>query len=191
MTDVPFHLRPWREGDAQSSQFYLDSGLTYSGAPATTISGLGHLEGQTVDILSDGAPHPQRVVTGGAITLQRSASVVQVGLPCPCFYRSMRIDSGAQDGTAQGKTKRIHKAVLRFLNTGGGSYGGSENALDDLQFRTAADPMGAAVPLFTGDKVVSWPDGYNTDAYMIYTNTQPTAATLVALMPQVQTQDAR
>lgn len=188
---VEYMERPWREGDSQASQFYVDSGLTYSGAPATTISGLGHLEGQTVDVLTDGAPHPQRVVTGGQITLQRASSVVQVGLPAPCFYRSMRLDVGAADGTAQGKTKRIHKAVMRFLNTGGGSYGGSENALDDLQFRTAADPMGAPVPLFTGDKVVSWPDGYTTDAYMIYTNEQPTAATLVALMPQIHTQDAR
>lgn len=188
---VEFMERPWRDGDAQSAQFYLDCGLTYSGAPATTISGLSHLEGQTVDVLADGAPHPQRVVTGGAITLQRAASVVQVGLPCPCYFKSMRLEAAAADGTAQGKTKRIHKAVLRFLNTGGGSYGGTDTALDDLQLRTAADPMGQAVPLFSGDKVVSWPDGYTTDAFMIYRNTQPTAATLVALMPQVVTQDSR
>ncbi|MFY7949151.1 MAG: hypothetical protein ACOVRP_08050 [Gemmatimonas sp.] len=188
---VEYMERPWRSGDPQSRQFYVDSGLTYDGAPATTISGLAHLEGQTVDVLSDGAPHPQRVVTGGQITLQRPASIVQVGLPCPCVYRSMRLDAGASDGTAQGKTKRIHKAVMRFLNTGGGRYGGAENALDDLQFRTAADPMGAPVPLFSGDKVVSWPDGYTTDAYMMFVNDQPTAVTLVAVAPQVVTQDAR
>lgn len=188
---VEYMERPWRKGDTQASQFYVDSGLTYSGTPVTTISGLGHLEGQVVDVLTDGAPHPQRTVTGGQITLQRAASVVNVGLPCPCLYRSMRLEAGASDGTAQGKTKRIHKAVLRFLNTGGGRYGGAENALDDLQFRTAADPMGAPVPLFSGDKIVSWPDGYTTDAYMMFVNDQPTAVTLVALAPQVHTQDAR
>ena len=188
---VEYMERPWREGDPQSRQFYVDSGLTYDGAPAATISGLAHLEGQTVDVLSDGAPHPQRVVTGGQVTLQRPASVVHVGLPCPCLYRSMRMEAGSSDGTAQGKTKRIHKAVLRFLNTGGGRYGGSDSALDDLQFRTSADPMGAPVPLFSGDKVVSWPDGYTTDAYMMFVNEQPTAVTLVALAPQLVTQDAR
>lgn len=188
---VEYMERPWRRGDAQSRQFYVDSGLTYDGAPATTISGLAHLEGQTVDVLSDGAPHPQRVVTAGQITLQRAAAVVQVGLPCPCVYRSMRLEAGASDGTAQGKTKRIHKAVLRFLNTGGGRYGGAEGALDDVQFRTAADLMGVPAPLFSGDKVVSWPDGYTTDAYMMFVNDQPTAATLVAMAPQIVTQDAR
>jgi hypothetical protein len=34
--------------------FYVDCGLTYSGAPATTISGLTHLEGQAVNVLADG-----------------------------------------------------------------------------------------------------------------------------------------
>jgi len=29
-----------------ANAFFVDSGLTYSGAPATTISGLGHLEGK-------------------------------------------------------------------------------------------------------------------------------------------------
>ncbi len=188
---VEYLNRAWRTGDAQSSAFYMDSGLTYSGGPVTTISGLGHLEGLTVDILSDGAPHPQRVVTSGAITLQRAASIVQIGLPCPCKYRSMRLEGGASDGTAQGKTKRIHKGVLRFLNTGGGSYGSSDANLDDLQFRQASDPMDAPVPLFSGDKVVPWPEGYNSDAYMMYVNEQPTPATLVGLMPQVVVQDAR
>lgn len=188
---VEYMDRPWREGDTQSSSFYVDSGLTYSGTATTTITGLGHLEGMTVDVLTDGAPHPQRVVTSGAITLQRASTVVQIGLPCPCRYRSMRLEAGSSDGTSQGKTKRIHKAVLRFLNTGGGKYGSSADNMDSLNFRSASDPMGAAVPLFSGDKVVPWPEGYNTDAYMMFTNEQPTPVTLMGLFPQIVTQDAR
>lgn len=188
---VEYMNRAWREGDTPASAFYVDSGLTYDGASTSTISGLGHLEGQTVDVLIDGAAHPQRVVTAGSISLQRAASVVQVGLPCPCKYRSMRLEGGSRDGTSQGKTKRIHKGVLRFLNTGGGSYGSSDTNLDDLQFRQAIDPMNAPVPLFSGDKVVPWPEGYNSDAYMMFVNDQPTPAILVGLMPQMVVNDAR
>ena len=54
-----------RQFVAQADAFFVDSGLTYRGAEASTISGLGHLEGQTVSILADGAVHPQRVVTSG------------------------------------------------------------------------------------------------------------------------------
>lgn len=188
---VEYMERPWRLGDAQSSSFYVDCGLTYNGAPTSTISGLGHLEGMTVDILADGSPQPQRVVTGGAITLQRTASIAQIGLPCPCKYRSMRIEAGAADGTAQGKTKRIHKSVMRFLNTGGGRFGSRADNMDGITFRKASDPMTAPVPLFNGDKVVTWPEGYNGDGYVMYQNDQPTPATLVAFMPQIVTQDAR
>ena len=189
---VEYLERPYRLGDAQSSQFYVDSGLTYTGAATTTISGLGHLEGQTVSVLVDGAPHPNVVVTSGAITLQIEGTTVQVGLPCPARYRSMRLEAGARDGTSQGKTKRIHKCVLRLLYTGGGKYGALNGGpMDYLLLRSSSARMNEPAPLFTGDKVVPWPDGYNTDAYVGFEIDQPVNAVLVAVMPQIVTQDAR
>lgn len=190
---VEYMERPFRAGDAQASQFYVDSGLTYEGAATTTISGLGHLEGQVVSVLCNGAPHPNVTVTAGAVTLQLAATTAQIGLPCPARYRSMRLEAGAGDGTAQGKTKRIHKLVLRLLNTGGGKYGALKPGLpmDALLLRTASDRMDQPAPLFSGDKVVSWPEGYNTEAYVGFEIDQPVAATIVAIMPQISTQDSR
>jgi hypothetical protein len=63
--------------------------------------------------------------------------------------------------------------------------------MDPLYFRKASDSMGAPVPLYSGDKVVTWPEGYNGDAYLMYENDQPTPATLVAIMPQIVVQDSR
>ena len=191
---VEFMERYYRRGDAQASQFYVDSGLTYTGPATTTITGLGHLEGTTVSILANGAPHPDRVVTAGAITLQLPATVAQVGLACPCKYRSMRIEAGALDkGTAQGKTKRIHKMVARFQDTGGGKYSAldGDSPSDFFLFRTANAPMDQPAPLFSGDKVVSWPNGYDAEGYVGFENDQPTAVTIIAFAPQVVTQDAR
>lgn len=189
---VEYLERPYRIGDSQASQFYVDSGLTYTGTATTTISGLSHLEGQTVSVLVNGAPHPNVVVTSGAISLQIPATTAQIGLPCPARYRSMRLEAGAQDGTAQGKTKRIHKCVLRLLYTGGGKYGAMNGGpMDYLMLRPANAAMDLPAPLFTGDKVVPWPDGYNTDAYVGFEIDQPVNAVLVAVMPQVVTNDAR
>lgn len=187
---IEYMDRPYQDGDPQNRQFYVDSGLIYNGAPATTISGLGHLEGQTVDVLANGAPHPQRVVTGGAITLQAAYPVVAVGLPAPCKLRTMRMEAGAADGTAQGKTKRMHKMVFRFLNTGGGKYGPDDDNMDYFMFGQG-QPMNQPVPLFTGDKVVDWPKGYETEAYVQYVNDQPMAVTLEGVYPQIQTFDSR
>lgn len=190
---VEYLERPFRTGDTQASQFYVDSGLTYNGAPTTTITGLGHLEGMTVNVLLDGAPHPDRVVTSGSITLQRAGSIVQIGLACPARWRSMRLEAGAADGTAQGKTKRAHKVTFRLDNTGSGKYGALVDGfpMDFFQFRTASDAMDQPVPLFTGDKTVDWPKGYDADGYFGFSIDQPVAATIVAVMPIITVQDGR
>lgn len=186
---VEYLEREYQQGEAQADAFYVDCGLTYSGSPATTISGLGHLEGQTVQVLADGAAHPSRTVTSGQITLQRSASKVQIGLGYVSTIQTTRIDAGAGDGTAQGKTKRITKAVVRFYNTLGGFIGPDATTLDEIQFRKPSDPMDAPPPLFTGDKLVDWPGGYDFDGYAMVRQVQPLPMTLVALMPQVHTFD--
>lgn len=188
---VEYQAAAWASDQAQSSAFYVDSGATYDGAPTTTISGLDYLEGEEVSVLADGAPHPVCIVDGGAIELQAAASVVQVGLAMRARVCTMRLEAGSQDGTAQGKTKRVHKVVYRFDNTATGSFGATEDQLDDFTFRTASDLMGQPVPPFTGDKVVSWPGGYSADAYLWYVNDKPLPATLVAIFPQLVTQDAR
>jgi hypothetical protein len=186
---VEYLEREYRDGDTQASCFYVDSGATYSGAPATTISGLTWLEGQTVQVLADGAAHPDRVVTGGAITLQVAASTVHVGLGYTSKIQTNRIEAGAADGTAQGKTKRINKCVLRFYNTLGAKAGPDADTLDELQFRSASDPMNQPPPLFSGDKLMEWPGGYDFDGYVMVEQVQPFPMTLVAVMPQVTTFD--
>lgn len=180
----------YKDGDAQSSCFYVDAGATYNGSPATTISGLTWLEGQTVQVLADGAAHPDRVVTSGAITLQRSASVVQVGLGYASTLRTTRIEAGAGDGTSQGKSKRITKVVFRFYNTLGAKVGPDETMLDTIQFRTGSDLMDQAPPLFTGDQgPIDWPGGYDFDGFIMVKQDQPLPMTVVSIMPQVHTFD--
>lgn len=186
---VEYLEREYQDGDAQSSCFYVDSGATYSGSPATTISGLGYLEGQTVQVLTDGAAHPDRVVTSGAITLQYPGSVINVGLPCPAKLRATRLEAGAGDGTAQGKSKRITKAVIRFYNTLGAKAGPDMNTLDTIEFRTGSDRMDQAPPLFTGDKLIDWPGGYDFDGFVMVVQDQPLPMTVVAIMPQLHTFD--
>jgi len=49
--------------------------------------------------------------------------------------------------------------------------------------------MDQALDPFTGDKLVEWPNGYDFDGYLIVSQEQPLPMTLVAIMPQVTTQD--
>lgn len=174
---------------ALSNAFFVDSGLSYNGAATTTLSGLGHLEGKNVQVLVNGAAHPDRVVTSGAITLQTAATTAAVGLGYESTVQTMRIEAGARDGTAQGKTKRINKMVIRFLATVGAVAGPDENNLDRIQFRTGSDLMDQSVPLFTGDKLMEWPSGYDFDGYVVIKQDQPLPMTIVAIMAQLHTMD--
>jgi hypothetical protein len=179
------------EGDDQMAWAYSDMMLTYDSAAATTISGLDHLEGKEVWILADGARHPNRTVTAGAITLQRAASVAQIGLPSPGLLVPMDLEGGSQTGTAQGKTKRCHLMVLRVNNTLGGQAGPDASNLAEIKFRTPAVPMGSAPPPFTGDVEIEWPGDYAKTMQIRIVKDRPMPITVVAIMPQVVVQEGR
>lgn len=185
-------------GEPQNEAFYVDCGLTYRGAPATTISGLEHLEGQEVALLVDGAAHPRRTVQDGTVTLQLPGSLVHVGIPQVCAIEPMELNAGSADGTAQGKTKRITNVVIRFWRSLGGKAGPADPlsrpagaGLQVLSLRKPADPMNQPVPLFSGDFEIPWDSGYERQARMRYENDQPLPVTILAIMPILHVSDDR
>jgi hypothetical protein len=176
-------------GDAPEDAFYVDCGITYDGTATATITGLDHLEGEEVAILADGATHPNRTVESGQITLDRPASVVHVGLPMISRLVPMRIETGAPDGTSQGKTKRIHSITARFLDTLGGRIGRYGGDLDDISLRFPDVPMDSPPPIGSGDHHLSFGGDYDTDALIEIRQDQPLPMTVVAIMPRMRTYD--
>jgi len=180
-----------QDDDLQSDAFYVDAGITYSGPATTQLTGLSHLEGQQVAVLTDGAVHPNQTVTNGEIALQWPAEVVQIGIPTRARVQTTQLNAGAADGTAQGKTKRVTNVVTRFYRSQGGSVGPSFDEMETLNFRTPSNAMGQAVPLFTGDIESNWPGGYETQSCICYENDQPLPVTLLGFFPIVVTNDDR
>lgn len=157
-----------------------------------SVSGIDHLEGETVTILADGAVYPDFVVSGGTVVLVEPASKITVGLPYISVVTPMPLEAGASDGTSQGKTKRISRCTLRFSDTLGARYGRSEiSQMDVVLSRDGGGLMDAPPNLFTGDVSVSWPDGYTDSAEITVMQDLPLPCTLVAIMPQMVTQDNR
>jgi len=139
------------KGDVVEDAFFVDSGLSYNGAATTTISGLGHLEGETVQVFADGAVHPDRTVSSGSISLSRSATKVSVGLPYIAKLRTLDPEVQTQDGPSQGKTRRIERITLRLVDTFNLKFKVNEKDLEIIPFRESTMPMGS-IQLFTGDK---------------------------------------
>jgi hypothetical protein len=153
------------------------------------LAGLNHLEGQTVSILVDGATHPNKVVASNSITLDRFGTDVKIGLGFTSILKTMRIDAGSQDGTSQGKTKRIFEVTARLFETVGVEVGPDLDNMERVPFRTSADPMDQGIPPFTGDKQVEFRGNYDTDGFMIVRQTQPLPLTILSLYPRLITND--
>ncbi len=168
---------------------FLDSALSYSGTAATTFTGLDHLEGQTVAILADGATHPDKPVSSGSVVLDRSATNVKMGLAYHSILKTMRIDAGSQDGTSQGKTKRIYEITARLYQSVGVEVGPDLSNMERIPFRTSANPMDEGIPVFTGDKEVEFRGNYDTDGYILVRQTQPLPFTILSLYPRLVTND--
>jgi hypothetical protein len=176
------------EADAEDA-FFVDSGLAYDDVPATTITGLFHLEGQTVDILADGIVIAPQVVSNGSITLATAASKVTVGLNIVARAKMLRIEAGAANGTALGKTRRTHRVGIMLHRTGGFKLGPDFDNMSEIVFREADDDMDEAVPLFTGIKSEEFAANYDFENNICWEQTDPLPGTILAVMPQMVTED--
>lgn len=178
------------QGIVPSSQYFVDCGLTYNSTPATVISGLSHLNGYSVSILADGNVVPRQVVSGGQITLDVAASVVQVGLPYVSDVETLRIEAPDNRGTLQNRRVAIPQVTLRFWNSRGGYLGPSDpgddttTGLDEIDQRNPEDPIQTAIPLRTQDYLQSMDGSYSQDAHIFFRQIDPLPFALLALVPQ-------
>jgi len=141
--------------------FFVDCGLTYDGAPTSTFSGLGHLEGEEVAILGDGAVFPSRTVVGGQVSLQDGEKVSKASIGLPYHSQIHTLDPGVSrgDGSGLGRRKKITKVMVDLYETGQlmGRTAGSAKA-ETIVLRSTSDLMDEPVPLTSGWKTFR-PDG--------------------------------
>jgi hypothetical protein len=172
------------DADDKNYAFFMDSGLTYIGAPASRFTGLNHLVGETVTVLANGAVRPPVVVqSDGSITLTKPASIVSVGLPYTAYIKSTRYEAGQNEGTAQTKTGRIQQIGIRMYNTLGLRYGPSDDKMYEIFYRKSYDRMDHSPPLFTGDQIVKYPQDYDVDRRVVIESYQPYPATILGIVP--------
>lgn len=154
----------------------------------TTITGLGHLEGQTVKVLGDGAPQADRTVSSGAITLEHPACTVHVGLGYTGILVPARLDPGGREGTAQGRPQHEAKLAVDFLRTMGGRIfrrrdDGTALPAETIPYRRPADLMDVRLDLFTGWKQLNLAAGWDLDPDLVIEQHLPLPMILRAIVP--------
>lgn len=171
--------------------FFVDSGLTYAGAAATVISGLGHLEGQAVVALADGNVVRGLTVSGGAVTLPNAATKVHVGLPMVASLQTLDLDLGNVQGlgTVQGRQKSVSEVTLRVEETRGiwiGPNDGTRESGKLVEYKQrATEAWNEAIGLYTGDLSITVPWDWNTAGRVWLKQFDPLPMTILAIMPDV------
>jgi len=168
---------------------FVDSALRYSGPAVSALSGLFHLEGESVKIVANGALHPDRVVSGGKIALDVQATNVWAGLAYTSRVRTVRQEVQAM-GTAQGKTKRIPRITVRVHNSIGGLIGpGDEALMEELVRRDQSDPMDASPPMRSGDFDAYLASDFDVDGRIAIVQAEPMPLDIISIMPLMSIAD--
>ena len=169
------------DAEDTTDAFFVDSGLSLHAVnPVQTVSGLAHLEGQTVAILADGAVQPEKTVSDGTVVLDKPAKTVHVGLP----FSSVLQPTAAAGLTAPARDRKIRivGAVLRLYKTLGFSIGTAVRAEAPV-FRTFADVAGKAPALFSGCKKVAFTGDWDDMPVLSIKQEQPLPLTVLAVYP--------
>lgn len=158
----------------------------------TTISGLDHLEGETVQVVGDGAPQTEKTVASGAITLDSPACTVHAGLGYDGFVVPLVTDAGSRMGTALGKIQRQHRIDIALLKSMGGKvFALGSEATEQIPYRRAQDRMDLRLQPFTGFKEVPLGGSAVRDPKFAIQQDVPLPFCLAAVVPHQNVGEAR
>ena len=156
-----------------------NTGITNYEVARDKISGLDYLEGKKLNILADGAVHPQRVVSSGEISLERAASVVHLGLPYESDLNTLPLALQVE-ALGQGRVKNLNHVWLRVLESSGIFAGPSADKLVEAKQRTT-EPYGTPPNLKTQDIKIMLTPQWQDNGQLFVRQTDPLPLTVVGL----------
>jgi hypothetical protein len=158
-----------------------DCALYVNTAGSATVTGLGHLEGETVKVKADGSIMLDRVVVGGEITMERVADDVEVGLAYNPIVRTMPINVSLDSGPNAPLPKRIVRVFLNLYESLGVIVNG-----EVISDRTiGVDQFSAPTPSTRLEEVYLL--GWDVEAYVTISRTGPVRFTILSLGMEVAT----
>ena len=165
---------------------------------ATTISQLGHLEGEVVQVLSDGSFAGEFTVSGGAITLPNSLAggLIYIGLKYESDLMVQPIEVGGRglNGPAVTKLKRINRVGLSLYQSSAFKIGRDFDNLNIIASRGSNSLMNAPVRQFgenTVEDVVRSVNGkWDRDALVVVRQDAPLPLILAAMTMYMEVNDS-
>jgi len=182
-----------------------DAFSEWSGASATTITGLSHLEGESVVVWGWNTTTPFTnaggdtigryfgtfTVSGGQVSgLSASVTNAIVGLPYEATYKSTKLAYGTGDASALCLKKRVAQigVIAKWLHASGLRYGPSFDFMDDLpQIENGGAVDSNDVRLSYDEEMFGFDGDWDTDSRVCLKAVAPKPATVLACVVSMET----
>lgn len=174
--------------------FFVDAGLTYTGAPVANIAGLDHLNGQVVAVVGDGTVvfngDPASVkavdftVTAGTLpkALPASYSTIHAGLPIR-FAEIETLDLDVQGTVVRDKKKRVGSVTV-LLEKSARTFSTGPEATHLVPY--ALKPYEIAAQEFTGLAEINLTSTFGDNGRVFLRQTDPLPITILGVLPNLE-----
>lgn len=185
----PAHFNLLDENDA-GQLVYVDSAVRAEAeTPFSTLSGLGHIEGETVAILADGGVEASQAVASGEVTIEDAAQVMIAGIPYASIMQPSKIELEMEDGSAQGRKFVCKRVTLNLWKTFGAQYADSPAAPAAEWFealgRSSETMSGEPEELFTGMVDIVNLGAHRESIDFTIRQTLPLPCNILAIVPKI------
>lgn len=169
----------------------VDSYVEYTGVEITAVTGLSHLEGETVAVWGGGADlgtdddyEQTFTVASGQITLTTATTNITVGLPYTAQFKSAKLGLQTQTEVLFGKDKRIVEIALVLSNTHhkGLRFGPDFDNLDDRPQREEwANVAVDTIDVDYDREAIQFPSTWSPDTRICIQAQSPRPCTVLAV----------
>lgn len=153
-----------------------------------SVSGLDHLEGETVAVVEDGVSRTDKVVSGGVVTLDTWASLVHVGLPFSSYVTTMVAFFNGPAGSDLGYEAAVPQVTANFVDTLGLEFGRGDNPTTWETLPWTPYIHDRVAPPFTGFKQISMNGADDEIPAVSFRQTQPYPFIVNALYVRYESQ---
>lgn len=144
-----------------TNSYFVDSSLHYNSTATATITGLSHLEGEEVRVITENGIHPNRTVASGQITLDDTYEDVIVGLYSNRHVETHPLQVNLSSGSGRGSKKSLYEIHVEFYETASAKVGYNSSNLQELIFTEPSGTGTNNLELYTGLKRVNTASTYS------------------------------
>lgn len=192
---VEFMYESFEEQELSEARL-LDCCLEYQGAPASTFSGLSHLEGKTVFVVGYAGGETslkvyERVVTSGSVTVDDALVSCYIGLNYTAYIEILPSRSAKRDGSTSFRSKQhVDSLSIDLYRSAGLSVSGDKGlTYEELIPRQYGGSMDQVPELLTGEANVPIESSWLNSSVIRIQSDKPMPAMIRLIMPEEDKED--